>query len=72
MSEKQEITREILQNWADDMEDKMITYYINRFEVALREQIAQEIEAQIESLSLGDSLFKSGMIGAAAIVRGRK
>ena len=72
MSEKQEITREILQNWADDMEDKMITYYINRFEVALREQIAQEIEAQIESLCLGDSLFKSGMIGAAAIVRGRK
>ena len=72
MSEKQEITREILQNWADDMEDKMITYYINRFEVALREQIAQEIEAQIESLSLGDGLFKSGMIGAAAIVRGRK
>jgi hypothetical protein len=40
-------------------------------EQELREQIAQEIEAQIESLSLGDGLFKSGMVGAAAIVRGK-
>jgi hypothetical protein len=71
MTEKQEITREILQIWADNMEDKMINYYINRLETALREQIAQEIEAQIESLSLGDGLFKSGMVGAAAIVRGK-
>jgi hypothetical protein len=45
MDEKQEITREILQNWADNMEDKMINYYINRLETALREQIAKEIEA---------------------------
>ena len=44
MSEKQEITREILQNWADNMEDKMITYYINCLESVLREQIAKEIE----------------------------
>ena len=45
MDEKQEITKEILQNWADNMEDKMINYYINRLETALREQIAKEIEA---------------------------
>jgi hypothetical protein len=37
----------------------------------LREQIALEIEAQIESLSLQDGLFKSGMIGACTIVRGK-
>lgn len=37
-----------------------------------REQIAKEIETQIESLSLGDGLFKSGMIGAAAIARGKR
>ena len=42
-----------------------------RIEKELREQIAQEIEAQIESLSLQDGLFKSGMIGACAIVRGQ-
>ena len=71
MTEKQEITKEILQIWADDMEDKMITYHINRLESVLREQIAQEIETQIESLSLGDGLFKSGMLGAVAIVRGK-
>jgi hypothetical protein len=41
-------------------------------EKAMREEIAQEIEAQIESLSLGDGSFKSGMIGAAAIARGKK
>ena len=40
-------------------------------EQELREQIAKEIEAQIESLSLGDGLFKSGMLGAVAIVRGK-
>ena len=44
---KKEITREILQNWADNMEDKMITYYINRLESVLREQIAQEIEVAL-------------------------
>ncbi len=71
MTEKQEITKEILQNWADNMEDKMIAYHINRLESTLREQIAKEIEAQIESLSLGDGLFKSGMLGAVAIVRGK-
>jgi hypothetical protein len=71
MTEKQEITKEILQNWADNMEDKMITDYVNRLESVLREQIAKEIEAQIESLSLGDGLFKSGMLGAVAIVRGK-
>jgi len=71
MTEKQEITKEILQIWADDMEDKMITYHINRLESVLREQIAKEIEAQIESLSLGDGLFKSGMLGAVAIIRGK-
>jgi hypothetical protein len=42
----------------------------NLIEKDLREKIAQEIEAQIESLSLQDGLFKSGMIGACAIVRG--
>ncbi len=41
-------------------------------EQEIREQIAQEIEAQIESLSLQDGLFKSGMIGACAIVRGKR
>jgi hypothetical protein len=41
------------------------------YEAELREKIAQEIEAQIESLSLQDGLFKSGMIGACAIVRGK-
>jgi hypothetical protein len=45
MTDKQEITKEILQNWADNIEDKMITHYINRLESVLREQIAQEIEA---------------------------
>jgi hypothetical protein len=40
-------------------------------EKELREKIAKEIEAQIESLSLQDGLFKSGMIGACAIVRGK-
>jgi hypothetical protein len=39
-------------------------------EAEIREKIAKEIEAQIESLSLDDGLFKSGMIGAAAIARG--
>ena len=43
-----------------------------RVEKELREQIAQEIEAQIEMLSLQDGLFKSGMIGACAIVRGKR
>ena len=47
MTEKQEITKEILQIWADDMEDKMITYHINRLESVLREQIAKEIEAAL-------------------------
>jgi hypothetical protein len=42
------------------------------YEAELREKIAQEIEAQIESLSLQDGLFKSGMIGACAIVRGKR
>jgi hypothetical protein len=42
-----------------------------RIEKELREKIAKEIEAQIESLSLQDGLFKSGMIGACAIVRGK-
>lgn len=45
MTDKQEITREILQNWANNMEDKMITHYVNRLESVLREQIAKEIEA---------------------------
>jgi uracil DNA glycosylase len=43
MNEKQEITAEILQNWADNMEDKMITHYVNRLESVLREQIAKEM-----------------------------
>jgi hypothetical protein len=42
-----------------------------RIEKDLREKIAKEIEAQIESLSLQDGLFKSGMIGACVIVRGK-
>jgi hypothetical protein len=41
-------------------------------EQELREQIAREIEEQIESLSLGDGLFKSGMLGAAVIARGNR
>jgi hypothetical protein len=41
-------------------------------EQEMRQKIAKEIEAQIESLSLGDGLFKSGMLGAAAIARGTK
>jgi len=45
---------------------------VNFFEAELREKIAQEIEAQIEMLSLQDGLFKSGMIGACAIVRGKR
>ena len=67
MTDKQEITKEILQNWADNMEDKMITYYINRLESVLREQIAKEIEnAVIETV--GDSA--ATMAQAAAIARG--
>ena len=69
MTDKQEITREILQNWVDNMEDKMITHYINRLESVLREQIAKEIEnAVIETV--GDSA--ATMAQAAAIARGNK
>ena len=44
---------------------------VQGIESNLREKIAGEIEAQIESLSLQDGLFKSGMIGACTIVRGK-
>ncbi len=50
---------------------KYLDFIFVRMEAEIREKIAQEIEAQIESLSLGDGLFKSGMVGAAAIVRGK-
>ena len=67
MTEKQEITREILQIWADNMEDKMINYYINRLETALREQIAQEIEAVEVTSENGIGM----QIIAAKIARGQ-
>ena len=43
MNEKQEITAEILMNWADNMEDGMTAYLANHFESVLREQIAKEM-----------------------------
>ena len=67
MSEKQEITREILQTWADNMEDKMITYHINRLESVLREQIAKEIEA----FEITSENAKGMQIIAAKIARGQ-
>ena len=73
MTEKQEITREILQNWADDMEDKMITYYINRLETVIREQIAQEIEAIHPDMSWTyDADIVKVIEKAAAIARGKQ
>jgi hypothetical protein len=77
MTEKQEITREILQNWADNMEDKMITHYVNRLESVLREQIAKEIEAveiEVEKYKPLDSFMAEKMTEIrnffAAIARG--
>jgi hypothetical protein len=76
MTDKQEITKEILQNWADNMEDKMITYYINRLESVLREQIAQEIEAAHKgdgkSIWCDLTLEYCSCADAAAIARGNK
>jgi hypothetical protein len=43
MTEKQEITAEILMNWADNMEDGMTAHLANHFESVLREQIAKEM-----------------------------
>jgi hypothetical protein len=68
----EELTRELLMNYAGNIEDSLIQELSLKLELFLREQIAQEIEAQIESLSLQDGLFKSGMIGACAIVRGKR
>ena len=59
-------------NYAGNIEDSLVQELSLKLELFLREQIAQEIEAQIESLSLQDGLFKSGMIGACAIVRGKR
>ena len=72
MSEKQEITREILQIWADDMENKMITYHINRLESALREQIAKEIEnMEPQAADVMDTVMgKYWVARCAAIARG--
>jgi hypothetical protein len=53
-----------------DESTKYLDFIFVRMEAEIREKIAKEIEAQIESLSLDDGLFKSGMIGAAAIARG--
>jgi hypothetical protein len=70
MTDKQEITREILQNWADNMEDKMITYYINRLESVLREQIAKEIEAALPDDSSAWGSIQTVRNIAAHIARG--
>jgi len=74
MSEKQEITKEILQNWADDMEDKMIIHYVNHLESVLREQIAKEIEtASIKIIArdyIESELIEFIMGKCAAIARG--
>ncbi len=68
MTDKQEITKEILQNWADNMEDKMITHYVNRLESVLREQIAKEIEAKANETYYDE---KEIWLEAASIVRGK-
>jgi hypothetical protein len=68
----EDLTRELLMNYAGNIEDSLVQELSLKLELFLREQIAQEIEAQIESLSLQDGLFKSGMIGACAIVRGKR
>jgi hypothetical protein len=47
VTEHQEITSEILMNWAGDLENKMITHLVNHLESVLREQIAKEIEAAL-------------------------
>ncbi len=67
MTKHQEITAEILMNWAGDIENKMIAHLANHLETVLREQIAKEIEnAVIETV--GDSA--ATMAQAAAIARG--
>jgi CRISPR/Cas system-associated endonuclease Cas1 len=68
MTDKQEITKEILQNWADNMEDKMITHYVNRLESVLREQIAKEIEAKANETYYDE---KEIWLEAAFIARGK-
>jgi hypothetical protein len=68
----EELTRELLMNYAGNIEDNLVQELSLKLELSFREQIAQEIEAQIEMLSLQDGLFKSGMIGACAIVRGKR
>jgi len=75
MTEKQEITKEILQIWADNMEDKMITYYINRLETVIREQIAQEIEDYwVDRCRCEQNLGKDcdALLGAIEIARGKQ
>ena len=68
----EELTRELLMSYAGNIEDSLVQELSLKLELSLREQIAQEIETQIELLSLQDGLFKSGMIGACAIVRGKR
>ncbi len=68
MTDKQEITKEILQNWTDNMEDKMITHYVNRLESVLREQIAKEIEAKANETYYDE---KEIWLEAASIARGK-
>ena len=71
MTDKQEITREILQNWADNMEDKMITNYVNRLESVLREQIAKEIEAALPNDPTAWGCIQTLRTITAAIARGK-
>ena len=68
MTEKQEITAEILMNWADNMKDGMTAHLVNHFESVLREQIAKEIEAKANETYYDE---KEIWLEAASIARGK-
>jgi hypothetical protein len=72
MNEKQEITAEILMNWADNMEDGMTAHLANHFESVLREQIAKEIESKyiMTSFNKYEEGYDDGLKRAVEVVRG--
>lgn len=64
---KREITKEMLLNYAGNMQDKLIHNLLSQLELEFREQIAKEIENAVIEV-VGDSA--ATMRQAAKIARG--
>jgi len=81
----EQLTLQLLMEYAGNMEDKLIRKTLHDIETVLREQVAQEIEAAIKNAQIrkhqaglgnftsqGDVYWRDGMKEAADIARGSK